>query len=434
MEVLANIMPLEIRLQCSLLNTFLRILRKPNHNSLRQKVIDLRINFEFIAMNMTNPISMLEMAAMQLAGFPLEHIESRVEETMEDILRPNKMQLRITDENIGSSGNRTPEQQQRAQQVADDLIANAGNDAIIFTDGSAMPNPGPCGAGICAYWAGIHGSPTETSVPVAKRSTSYHGELKAIESALESAAERQHNGNLHIMSDCQSALHIAASDELPANFSDLANCIKRHTEKIEGTIFLNWVAGHASIEANERADALAKEGANNAKRADLPINIISCSEAKACIKANALTMWKNRWLRQSSGRSFQQTIDAKRKLRHTHERDIETKIYRLILQQTSLEEDLHRMLPAIYTSPACECDVEAGSVSHYLLRCPTFNNQRATLEDTIYEGYALHNINPNERVLDERTILGLNEYLPSEMQSIIQQALNLYLKSAKKSI
>ena len=98
----------------------------------------------------------------------------------------------ITNRDIGSSGNRTPEQQQTAQQVADELIINAGNDAIIFTDGSAMPNPGPCGAGICAYWAGIHGPPTETSIPVAIRSKSYHGELKAIEAALRSAAERKH--------------------------------------------------------------------------------------------------------------------------------------------------------------------------------------------------------------------------------------------------
>ena len=50
MEVLANIMPQEIRLQCSLLNTFLRILRKPNHNSLRQKVINLRILFQSAAL------------------------------------------------------------------------------------------------------------------------------------------------------------------------------------------------------------------------------------------------------------------------------------------------------------------------------------------------------------------------------------------------
>ena len=434
MEVLANIMPLEIRLQSTLLNTFLRILRKPAHNSLRQKIIDLRIDYNFIALNKTNPISMLEMATRQLANFTLEHIEPMAEETMEDILRPNKMQLIITDKNIGSSGNRTTEQKNTAQQVADELIINAGNDAIIFTDGSAMPNPGPCGAGICAYWAGIHGPPTETSIPVAKRSTSYHGELKAIEAALKSAAEREHKGNLHIMSDCQSALHIAASDELPPNFSGLADNIKRHTEKIDGTIFLNWVAGHANIEANERADALAKEGATNAKHADLPINIISCSEAKSCIKANALFMWKCRWLRQSSGRSYLQEINPKRRLRHIHEREIETKIHRLILQQTNLEEDLHRMLPDFHTSPACECGVEAGTVSHYLLRCPTFDDQRNKMHDAIYAGFQKHNINPNDRVVDERTVLGLNEHLPSEMHTIILHALKLYLITAKKSI
>ena len=95
---------------------------------------------------------------------------------------------------------------------------------------------------------------------------------------------------------------------------------------------------------------LAKQGAQQAKHADLPINTISCSEAKACIKANAINMWKRRWFRQSSGRSFQQVINTKRRLRHIHERAVETKVYRLILQQTNLEEDLHHMLPAVYTT------------------------------------------------------------------------------------
>ena len=66
----------------------------------------------------------------------------------------------------------------------------------------------------------------EQAIPVAKMSTSYHGELKAIDKALELAVERGYSGTLHILSDCQSAIQVAAADELPPNFTQLAHSIK----------------------------------------------------------------------------------------------------------------------------------------------------------------------------------------------------------------
>ena len=201
---------------------------------------------------------MLKMAKHELLDFQLERIEPLVYESMEDILRANNTELVITKESIGSSGKRTPEQERRAQELALSHISQAGTDAVIFTDGSAQPNPGPCGAGLCAYWAGATAESIEEAIPVAKQSTSYHGELKAIDKALELAADRGYTGTLHILSDCQSALQVAAADELPPNFSYLAHSIKQHAAKIKGTIKLTWIAGHAEIPGNEAADTQAK--------------------------------------------------------------------------------------------------------------------------------------------------------------------------------
>ena len=436
MEVLANIMPLEIRLEIVLVSTFLRILRKPDNDNLKKKVMAMRIDPKTMAMLRSTPISQLSMAAYNLADFSLEHIEPYVFETMQDIKRPNKLETIIPTEQIGSSGKRTDEQRKLAQEVANSLLINAGNDTVIFTDGSAMPNPGPCGAGICAFWAGINGASNDTSIAVSPNSTSYHGELRAIDAALHMAAERQTTGTVHIFSDCQSAIRTAAADDIPRNFSALSQNIKSNAAKLGGNVKLTWVAGHANIGGNESADALAKEGAIKATTdPDIrSMTMVSCSEAKSRLKCNAVKKWKTRWKRQNTGRSYQEIIDPHRKLKRIHCRNIETKIHRLILQQTNLEEDKHKMYPEAYPTPACECGKDTGNVEHYLLHCSVYDTQRSEMVETIHAGYQKLNTDPNEQVYDVQTILGLNTSLDTEMLNIIANALSKYIASTKKSI
>ena len=51
MEVLTNVLPLEIRLKVALVQSFLRIFRKPDSNSLKQKIVQLRLDPAFTMMN-----------------------------------------------------------------------------------------------------------------------------------------------------------------------------------------------------------------------------------------------------------------------------------------------------------------------------------------------------------------------------------------------
>ena len=56
---------------------------------------------------------------------------------------------------------------------------------MAFTDGSALGNSGPCGAGAVIYPNGLDSHPLSLHSPVSKSSTSYHGELKDILLALD---------------------------------------------------------------------------------------------------------------------------------------------------------------------------------------------------------------------------------------------------------
>ena len=85
---------------------------------------------------------------------------------------------------LGNSNTRTDEQANKAKTVAAEYINNINKSSLIcFTDGSALGNPGPCGAGAAIYVDTTLGAPVLLKRPVAKKSISYHGELAAIDLA-----------------------------------------------------------------------------------------------------------------------------------------------------------------------------------------------------------------------------------------------------------
>ena len=215
MEVITNTIPLDLKYQMTLINSIIQILRKRNSSQLRDKVIKLANDPKFLNSKITTPIHRFLMASRDLLDFDPTTIEPHVYETMSDINLPIIDSL-ITNENSGSSKNRTQEQIVRAQELAADYIINAGSDIVAFTDGSATPNPGPCGAGLSIYWNGIDSQSTDIAIPVAKCSTSYHGELQAISSAMDIILNKtpKNKKKIHIMVDCQSAIITASLSEI----------------------------------------------------------------------------------------------------------------------------------------------------------------------------------------------------------------------------
>ena len=61
---------------------------------------------------------------------------------------------------------------------------NTENTMIIFTDGSALSNPGPVGAGVVIKNKGPKSTPVKLAKAVKQMSTSYEGEIEAIKLAV----------------------------------------------------------------------------------------------------------------------------------------------------------------------------------------------------------------------------------------------------------
>ena len=88
-------------------------------------------------------------------------------------------------------------------------------DVLLFTDESALTNPGPTCAGAVIYLDGYSTSPILLQKGVSPFSNNYTGELVGIQIGLEFLAETDtvNHKNIHIMTDCQSAIRTAFGNE-----------------------------------------------------------------------------------------------------------------------------------------------------------------------------------------------------------------------------
>ena len=162
---------------------------------------------------------------------------------------------------IGSSKG-TAEEKARAQQVIDNHVNSLpDNDAYAFTDGSATPNPGPCGAGATITYNGN----TTPLTAYLGHGTNNIGEIYAIGMVVDHFRANNEHCNIHIYTDSK-MVHDALSYGWAAG-KDNRELLKqvrstiRHYKTTGGNVIFHWVPGHSGIVGNEAADKLAGAGA-----------------------------------------------------------------------------------------------------------------------------------------------------------------------------
>ena len=120
-----------------------------------------------------------------------------------------------------------------------------------YTDGSRTGE----GVGL-----GIYGIGVERSIPLGGIPTIFQAEVMAITTCAEIARQTRNRSEVHILSDSQAAIKALSSTEVKSK--TVWECLRslRGLSR-QRKVHITWIPGHNGHEGNERADGLAKQGA-----------------------------------------------------------------------------------------------------------------------------------------------------------------------------
>lgn len=172
-------------------------------------------------------------------------------------------QSKRTRSGFGSAKNRTADQADRARKSVENLLRSFASNAVIcFTDGSCRGNPGPAGLGVLMQ---LSDTENHTRSTFLGQGTNNVAELTAIEAALQMVEEHDvpDERPLEILTDSKYSHGILTLNWKAKANQELVQRIKQRI-KNRGKVRIHWVAGHAGIPQNEKADALANQAIANA--------------------------------------------------------------------------------------------------------------------------------------------------------------------------
>ena len=149
----------------------------------------------------------------------------------------------------------------------------------------------------------------------------------------------------------------------------LHNLMSRHNTRV----VLQWIPAHTGIPGNERADALAKQGAG-LPQPNVPVAYSTCCQMT---KANSKEEWLNSWAAGTTGRSMYGHMSKpllKDPINYLRRGD-QSLIFQLRTQHVPLNCHLNRI--GVKESAACPlCDHPSETVEHLLFDCRRLTDLR----------------------------------------------------------
>ncbi len=396
-----------------LLQFYAGVMAKPEGDHLRCIIIELMEDDHFMDHRILTPLHCIKAALRSTKCHDL--IKNTETESTFKLERIRAVTPTYTNEmvGVGASGSRSEQQANKARTLCMEKIEKfKGSQPIIFTDGSALGNPGPCGAAIVVYAEGKLSSPVSLKQPISTFSTNYHGELYAIQMALEyvslCATTRKFNV-VYIMSDCQSAIISVCSKKTHENHQDIIDkcqSICSDLANLNIRVELHWVPGHVSLEGNELADQHAKQAARDTENPDIywPSQKNAKSTIKGAINRGEKALWQRAWDRSNSTlHNIIPKVGTAPTISGGKTSDI--RLFRIRAGHTKLNEHMHKLGDNFSASPNCVCDMALQTPVHVIMECPLLNDIRQLLVDDIDLIYARHDTPYWERTVDYNTLI-----------------------------
>jgi ribonuclease HI len=411
LEVISKIQPLRLRLQEVLIMNYTKIYSMKGDDPLKVLISNLQEDEIFMDHRVLTPLHILKIALRDCPVMQfIKDVEPQTDPSMKR-LTSALPSVHGLEEKMGSSGNRTKAQADAAKEATKEMINRLpSREPKVFTDGSALTNPGPCGGAAVCYTQGMMSEPIVLKSPVSFFSTSYHGELVGLRLAtefLELHTTHNPSPEVHVFSDCRAAISSISSIACHSSHQKLIDDIQTDITALKerGTVTnIHWVPGHVDLVPNELADKAAKAAAMEARQ-DNVSTTISLQTVKGKIRLYTRERWQKIWNTSDTGRNVHDhfPVIPTGRFISVCGRNPEVKYLRLITGHHRLKNHLHKL--NLSETPCCDCSDERETPAHVMLHCPLYTHERATLVDHIELVYVKHETPFWERSMDINTML-----------------------------
>ena len=332
---------------------------------------------------------------------------------------------------LGSSKSRNVTQQEESKVIIQSLVEMSNyNNLIVFTDGSCLGNPGPCGSGSCIFVPN-ETEPVMLKRPVTNRGSILLGELIAILMALEFAQSEHKKRQIHgitIFSDSQSAVGILTLGWAATSHKKAVEDIKLLISDLERSgleISIQWTPGHADIRGNCIADDLAKEAAEEAKSFPEESQILTGADFKKFARVSCCMKWQRSWDASDTGRhlyEYKPKVSLKSPTYMFMPFIEEKKVISQLRLGYTLNDYRHKI--GLEESPNCTCG-EIETVVHFICDCEEYEEERQKLLTQMF--YLT-----GAQVISAEIFLSLKEEIFKEHRESLLMLLSEYITSTKR--
>ena len=267
-------------------------------------------------------------------------------------------------------------------------------DVTIFTDGSKNKN-GHLGAGFVEYRqrAG-DSSPFEQSWYLGTEISVYQTELYAITKALEHVQAMMYSKTeIIIYTDCRAALQSLQSKIIKSRqIKYLVALLK--LQCFNNKITLRWIKAHVGHCGNERADFLAKKGADSKGRRPNDVPHFSNAAIRAALREKVVEYWERIWQEEEPCRQTKLFFPKINKKQSTLFADCSRKVFTETVHMITGHNFFNRHQHLVNSGrggenevyPYCRyCDEDEETSFHLIAECPHF----ASLRRKIFESHVL---------------------------------------------
>ena len=446
LEAMTKTPPIRLRLEERLVCEITRILSTAENDPVKVLFIERMNDVNFMKEKRLSVIHIAKPLFRDI-GMSLDTVAKNIEIAASSQLPPSTVFpniIEIDDGKWGNSGNRSSEQIKNAKDATASFLQLLPKDTVpVFTDGSALKNPGPCGASAVLYRDGLSCEPSVVNKSVSLCSTSFHGELVGLDLAVESGLKAQQHSDmkcLHIFCDCRSAIKSVSSFKCLKSHNQVKTAFLEKVAELKSKhiqVNLTWVAGHVDLIPNEIADVSAKDAALKASQSKNLMPAVTKASIKAHARNWLVKRWNRAWSYGVTGRKYCELhphVECK-----TLRSQLPCYLERLLLRLRSFNTDLrgetlwkaslHEDFSAL-----CECGMPE-TYQHVLLDCPLLEDLRTEMEIQLMKIYSKYDVPSYQRTVDLLTMMGAEDRrLKIEVQAQLDFHIANFLLKSKRSI